>query len=60
MQADQLRQRRLDANLTQAALAKLIGVTANTVARWERGEVAITVPMARLLALVLKPNHRRR
>jgi putative transcriptional regulator len=34
---------------TQVALAKAIGVTSNTVARWERGEMAISEPAARLL-----------
>jgi DNA-binding transcriptional regulator YiaG len=31
------------------ALAEAIGVTSNTVARWERGEMAISEPAARLL-----------
>jgi DNA-binding transcriptional regulator YiaG len=35
--------------LTQAALAEAIGVTSNTVARWERDEMAISEPAARLL-----------
>jgi DNA-binding transcriptional regulator YiaG len=42
--------------LTQAALAKRIGVHWNTLARWERDEVAITGPMARLIKLVTGPR----
>ena len=35
--------------LTQQAFAHKIGVTSNTVARWERDEVGISEPMARLI-----------
>lgn len=34
---------------TQARVALLLGVTANTVARWERGEVAMPAWPARVL-----------
>lgn len=46
----QLRHYRLQAGLTQAGLAAKLGVTANTVARWERGEV--TIPALLTLAIV--------
>lgn len=35
--------------LTQKAMAERIGVTKNTVARWERNEMTIREPMARLI-----------
>ncbi len=31
------------------ALAQAVGVTSNTLARWERGEMGISEPAARLL-----------
>jgi DNA-binding transcriptional regulator YiaG len=47
-----LRQLRTRLGCTQRELAARVGVTANTVARWERDEVRITEPMERLLRLV--------
>ena len=49
MNGRELRSIRQKLALTQAALAEAIGVTSNTVARWERGEMAISEPAARLL-----------
>lgn len=46
----QLRARRLALGLTQAALADLLDVSANTVARWERGELRVRVPRRIALA----------
>ncbi len=37
---------------TQAVFAELVGVSANTVARWERGEVRVPEPAARLIRLL--------
>jgi transcriptional regulator with XRE-family HTH domain len=45
----QLRAIRRELGLTQAALAEAVGVRPNTVARWERGELGISKPMARLV-----------
>lgn len=45
----QLKRRRTALNLTQAALALKLGVTPNTVARWERG----LVPLPPMLSLAL-------
>ena len=50
----QCRRLRRRLGLTQRALASLLAVTANTVARWERGEVPIREPMARLVRLLAK------
>src|SRR5262245_31500714 len=38
--ADELRARRRGLGVSQAALAAVLDVSANTVARWERGEVS--------------------
>ena len=44
--------------LTQAALARELGVTRVTVARWEIGVYAIPEPTARLLQRVRKEGRR--
>lgn len=38
--------------LTQAQLAELVGLTPNTIARQERGEVGIKEPLARLVRVL--------
>ena len=49
MTSGEIRALREKLGWTQVALAEAIGVTSNTVARWERGEMAISEPAARLL-----------
>jgi DNA-binding transcriptional regulator YiaG len=48
----EVRRIRHDLQLTQAALARALGVTRVTVARWESGVYAIPEPTARLLQRV--------
>ena len=48
----ELRRIRRELGLTQAALADLAGVTSNTIARQERGEMGIRESLARLLRLL--------
>jgi len=50
---------------TQAQLGEAVGVTGNTVARWERGEMKISEPVARLILRIhaeqkAKPKIKRR
>ena len=64
MDAKNVRSLRRKLKLTQEALGRLIGVTGNTVARWERGEVRIRPTIARLIELItaseLKKQRRRK
>ncbi len=54
MSGDALRQLRLRLGLTQAGLARRLGVTANTIARWERDERTPGRPALRLLRLLAR------
>lgn len=47
-----LRNNRLALGLSQAGLSSLLGVPVNTIARWERGELAIAHPRILELALI--------
>jgi len=49
---DEVRRLRLALAWTQQELAAELGVTSNTVARWERGTHAIPAPAARCLYLL--------
>ncbi len=50
----ELRRARAALGLTQAQLAERLGVTQNTVARWEVGLRGIPEPTARLIELIAK------
>ena len=52
MSGKELRAIRDKLGWTQVQLAEALGVTPNTVARWERDEVGIREPMARLIQTV--------
>jgi len=52
MTGAELRRLRRRLRLTQRELAAKVGVTTTSLARWERDEVRITEPMARLLKLI--------
>ena len=57
MTAAQLRRLRKQMGLTQVQLAAMVGVSENTLARWERGEMTMREPAARLLrTLAMKPK----
>jgi transcriptional regulator with XRE-family HTH domain len=49
MKGKELRAIRKRLGLTQLGFAELVGVTSNTVARWERDEMAVREPTARLI-----------
>jgi putative transcriptional regulator len=60
MTGKELRQIRKGLGLTQQQLAARIGVTSNSLARWERGEVGISEPVARLVRVLAQPHPPRR
>ena len=51
---DELKRVRARLGLTQTQLADRLGVTQNTVARWEMGDRRITEPMGRLIERIAK------
>lgn len=59
MKGKALRAERARLGMTQAELAKAIGVAPNTVARYERDESGIPEPVARLVML-LQPKKQKR
>jgi transcriptional regulator with XRE-family HTH domain len=54
MKATELYKLRKVLGLTQAGLAKAVGVTSNAIALAERGERGIGEPMARLVKLLVR------
>ncbi len=52
MQGKELLEIRKRLGLTQVQLAERIGVTGNTLARWERNELPISEPISRLIRLL--------
>ena len=52
MTGAQLKWRRKRLDLTQTEMAKAVGVTRNTIARWERDEMRITLAMSMLIESV--------
>lgn len=52
MKGQELRRLRTRMKLTQEQLAEKLGVTENTVARWERDEVKISETAARLAKIL--------
>jgi transcriptional regulator with XRE-family HTH domain len=60
MTGQELRKVRTGLKLTQKDLAARIGVTSTSVARWERDEVGISEPVARLVRMLTQPHPPRR
>lgn len=60
MQGSKLRAIRKALGLTQVEFAVKIGVASNSVARWERGEMKITEPVAKLVLLLQHTPKRKR
>jgi len=56
MNGKQLKASRKKLNLTQVELAKLLGVAANTVAKWERDEQRPPGNLLKLSMLAIKNN----
>jgi len=52
MTGNELRRIRESLGLRQVDMADAVGVTGNTVARWERGEMAIRETVARLIMVM--------
>lgn len=60
MTGDEVRRLRRRLGLTQVQLAELVGVSGNSVARWERDELGVRESAARLMRLLVQQRPRRR
>ena len=60
MTANELRRLRRRLRLSQVQLADVVGTTANTIARWERGEMQMRPAMDRLVRLSIADAERKR
>ena len=60
MTGEEVKQLRRQLGLTQEQLAEVVGVTANSVARWERGELGIRESAARLMLLLKEQRTRKK
>ena len=58
MDGKQLRKIRGKLHWTQVKLAKEVGVTVTTLARWERDEVSISEPISRFIKMIAKQKVR--
>ena len=58
MTGEELRKIRKRLGLTQAQLAERVGVTRNSIARQERGEIGIREPLARLIKVLAKTERK--
>ena len=56
MQGEELRLLRKRMKLTQRQLGQRLGVTDNTVARWERNEMKINEPAVKLVRILAKSS----
>ena len=59
MRGKELRLIRKRLGWTQVDMAKAVGVDPNTVARWERDEIAISEPVARLIRTTVAPRKKK-
>jgi DNA-binding transcriptional regulator YiaG len=60
MTSKDIRRLRKQLGLSQSEFAELVGVTANTVARWERGEMGLRTTTVKLLEILATSRRARK